>query len=242
MVMARKKRKAMMKKSISTVFTVCVVFLASCTIGKDVAFPLGSRIKITNKDDKECYDAIFNDLDGDIEIAFFKIKSNLKKNRLYKITRFERMVRKSIIIAVPKVGSAAMILTENMGAMNTIIQSEKLDVNEMTDAQIAGLVKEAIRLTASPRQYMEVVDSLKELEYKKSEPDLKRKAEAERLLGKVIKPMKITKGNDGAMAILYLVKYEDIVKRTVNIKKDGTLEFTDEVIGKRLAPTRRGFL
>jgi len=220
-----------------------VIFLTSCTIGKDVAFPLGSRMKITNKDDKEFYNAIFNDLDGDFEIAFFKIKSKyLKKNRLYKITRFERMVRKSIIIAVPKVGSTAMILTENMGAMNTIIQSEKLDVNEMTDAQIAGLVKEAIRLTTSPQQYMEVLDSLKELEYKRSEPDVKRKAEAERLLGKVIKPMKITKGNDGAIAILYLVKYEDIVKRTVNIKKDGTLEFTDKVIGKRLAPTRRGYL
>ena len=232
-----------MKKSISTVFTMYVIFLTSCTIGKDVAFPLGSRMKITNKDDKEFYNAIFNDLDGDFEIAFFKIKSKyLKKNRLYKITRFERMVRKSIIIAVPKVGSTAMILTENMGAMNTIIQSEKLDVNEMTDAQIAGLVKEAIRLTTSPQQYMEVLDSLKELEYKRSEPDVKRKAEAERLLGKVIKPMKITKGNDGAIAILYLVKYEDIVKRTVNIKKDGTLEFTDKVIGKRLAPTRRGYL
>jgi len=54
----------------------------------------------------------------------------------------------------------------------------------------------------------------------------------------------IAREGDKAIVEFYFVDYQDIVKRTVTMNQDGTLDpksIKDEVVGKGLAPWHRGF-
>ena len=130
-----------------------------------------------------------------------------------------------------------------MAFVNEIIKNEQFSIAEMKDAQIKELLKHVFDFNKYGIMY--IIKSKDDLNYNlKVEKDIKRKAEAEKLLAKAIKPMSVVKKDNKAVITFFFVEDQDIIKRIVMMNQDGTIDsknIKDEVVGKDLAPWHRGF-
>ena len=231
-----------MKKIMLSVLTVALmVGCRSVENGAVVPFNVHSRgeipakkIKLINDDDKTMFEGR--------TVSFSPLKPTIfQKSDLFFVAT--RGMSPSFSIAVPKGSDIALMMTGNIKLVNEIIKKEGFDVNKMESSQIKELVIDCFNLITCEGEF--IVKSIKDMDYNTNlSKDVKRKAEAEKLLGKVIKPMRVVKKDHKAIVEFYFVKDQDIVKRTVTLNQDGTIDpksIKDEVVGKDLAPWHRGF-
>ena len=192
------------------------------------------KIKVVNEKESKLFE---NKL-----VTFSSVPTTVfKKCRLFFVC--EPRSFNPFYIAVPSGSDVALMLTGNMVFINEIIKNENFKLADTKNAQIKELLKYVFDFNKYGIMY--IVNSKNDLIYNaKLEKDIKRKAEVEKRLGEVIKPMSIAREGDKAIVEFYFVDYQDIVKRTVTMNQDGTLDpksIKDEVVGKGLAPWHRGF-
>ena len=231
-----------MRKNI--VFIFSVAFCLGChSTANDVVVPFDVRSrdkipaeKIKISDVKEV--KLFKN-----KLLTFSLETTtiFKKCRLFFVC--EPRSFNPFYIAVPNGSNVALMLKGNMVFINEIIKNERFKLNDIKDAQIKELLKYVFDFNKYGTMY--IVNSYNDLTYNpKITKDVRRKTVAEKLLGKIIKPMSIVRKENGAIVEYFFVSYQDIVKRTLVLNQDCTIvpdSIKDEIVGKDLAPWDRGF-